>query len=349
MINMNDIDKQIQKLEQILKYAERILITSHTSPDPDATASLLLLGTTLELNYPEKKIYMVLEEEPDGLQFLQGYERILFQSLSQAFQNYKPDLVIIVDANNFDRVSRTGGPDVRHYMSDNKAKLVILDHHLPDDKETADYYSNKGNPAAVQEVYEVCFDELGLKKPDSYAQTAMAGLYSDSGGFAYNNPRYEQTFKLAARLVSDGANIDLIKNRLNQYSQDQIKVLGELMNNLTHQDDYTYSFLSKDFVHGWVQSNKSLPALHMARKRFVNDFSRNIDSRKWGFVVSLDPQEGEGSYSVSFRSQAGEKDVSKLANSFGGGGHKASAGADLKAVNLNEAIDKVKEIIKNDT
>src|SRR5476651_941026 len=222
------------KFKQLVDDAERILITSHTSPDPDAVASLLLLGTTLQGNYPDKQIQMVLEEEPDGLDFLTGYDTIQLRPLLEASKELKPELVIIVDANNYERVSRHDGIALREYLEQNNTKLAIIDHHLPDDKEDAQVYINSGSLAAVQDVYETCFDQLGLKKPDSYAQTTMAGLYADSGGFAYASSRDDQTFELAGKLVAAGADIEGIKNRLNQYTEDQMKVQGELIANISH-------------------------------------------------------------------------------------------------------------------
>lgn len=335
----------INDLKDLIESAERILITSHTSPDPDAVASTLLLGTTLEFNYPNKNISMVLENQPDSLEFLDGYQQISFNDLAAAISEHRPELLIIVDANNYSRVSRHGAERIARYMRDSGAKLAIVDHHLADGKADADIFINNQNSSAAQEVYEVCFEKLKLRKPNGYAQTTMAGLYSDSGGFAYLNNRQEKLFKLASDLVADGANIESIKNLLNRYSADQMKVLAELMNNLTSGSDYTYSFLSDEFVKNWVKSGKSLPALHIARKRFVNEYARNVDDRTWGFVVSLDPQESDEHYSVSFRSMPGNRDVNELAKKLGGGGHKYAAGADVNAQSLGEAVSTVKAAI----
>src|SRR5664279_1051831 len=115
------------KSKQLIDDAERILITSHVSPDPDAVASVLLLGTTLELNFPDKKVEMVLEEEPDGLNFLNGYGQIKFEPLAIATESFKPDLFIIVDANNYERCSRKDGLKIRDYVTRNHTKTAILD------------------------------------------------------------------------------------------------------------------------------------------------------------------------------------------------------------------------------
>jgi phosphoesterase RecJ-like protein len=305
----------------------------------------LLLGTTLEFNYPEKQIRMVLEEEPDGLDFLAGYEKVKSEPLIKALEESKPDLFIIVDSNSYDRVSRHDGQRVKNFLETNAVKTAIIDHHEPEDKDQTEVYLNSGRSAAVQEVYEICFEQLNLKKPTGYAGTTMTGLYSDTGGFAYLKPDAKKTFLLAAELLETGASVERIKNRLNQYSEDQIKVLGELMANLSHADDYTYSYISDDFMDNWIKSRKSIPAMHSARKRFIDEYIRNIDGRQWGFVISLDPQEDGRVYSLSLRSVGDAKDVSAIARKFDGGGHKPAAGGKVEAENVEEAIKKVQLVI----
>jgi phosphoesterase RecJ-like protein len=93
---MTDISSHISKLKELLESSGKILITSHISPDPDSVSSMLLLGTTLELNYPDKQINIVSEELPDDLEFLSGYSKIRKQPLIEAIE--ETDLIIMVDA-----------------------------------------------------------------------------------------------------------------------------------------------------------------------------------------------------------------------------------------------------------
>src|SRR5437868_1046243 len=101
------MEAEVNKFKNLIEESSRILITSHTSPDPDALASLLLMGTTMMLNFPDKKVVMVLEEQPSGLDFLNNYQQIKFAPLNEQVNHFTPDLFIIVDANSYRRVSRT--------------------------------------------------------------------------------------------------------------------------------------------------------------------------------------------------------------------------------------------------
>lgn len=340
------MEDQVKKLKELIETSSKILITSHISPDPDAVSSLLLAGTALKKNFSDKQIAMVLEEEPIGLEFLAGYKEIEFGPLNTALAEYTPDLIILVDANNYDRASRLSGDKVRGYISQNHVKTVIIDHHEPVGKDNADVYINQDSPATAQDVYEVLFDYLGLEKPAGFAQATMLGLYSDTGGFAYENPRHSATFKLADELIDAGANIEEINNLSQQYTDGDIKVLAELAGNATHQVDYSYSFISDEFVGEWLRDGRNGAELHRGTGIFVNDFIRNIGGRRWGFIVYKNVLAGDNIYSVSFRSVGNTKDVSGIAASLGGGGHKPAAGAKFEASSVQDAVSKVESAIK---
>ena len=343
---MQDITQHVSELKSLLDSSSRILITSHISPDPDAVSSLLLFGETITLNYPDKTIEMVLEEKPLEADFLRGFSDIKISNLADAAAEFKPDLLVILDANSFSRVSRNESDRLKEVVANQSIKTAIIDHHEPAGKDNTDVYINQNSPAVVQDVYEVLFNHLNYKKPEDYAQTAMTGLYSDTGGFAYNNPRHSDTLKLADELLSAGANIEIVRNNLYRYSETDLEVLGELATNTSHHDDYSYSFISDEFVDNWINGGKTAAELHMGTDGFVNGYLRNIGGRKWGFIVYKNVLSGEDIYSASFRSVGGVKDVAAIASQLGGGGHKPAAGAKFQAKNITDAIDKVKSTIR---
>lgn len=339
------IVEEAEKFKQLVNNSSRILITSHISPDPDALASVLLLGTTLKHNYPDKKVVIGLEEEPEGLDFLTRYSDIKFGRLLGTAKQTNPDLFIMLDAVNYERCSRADGDKIRQYLADNKIKTAIIDHHESTGKDDADVYIYQGSIATTQDVYEVCFDHLKLKKPEGYGQTTMLGIYSDSGGFIYANPRHRATFKIVDELLDLGVNLEAIKARLNNYNQEHLLAIGEFAKNITTADGYTYSFLSDQFITTWQLVGQSLVSLNTAAGIFVNEYIRNIGNRKWGFIVYRDLSAGENMYSVSLRSQSDVKDVSQIANKLGGGGHKPAAGARVQADSVEQAILKVQQTI----
>lgn len=296
-------------------------------------------------NFPDKRIIMSVEELTGGLNYLQAYDHIQTLDLAESLKKNKPQLVIIVDAMSYQRCSRGNPEAIDRARVSVSPKLIIIDHHEPEGRDEADIYINQGSPAAVQDVYEVCFNILGLKKPEGYARTTLLGLYSDTGGFVYDNPRYRETYKLLAELLDAGESIEHIKNDLDQYSSDSMIALGEIASNVQVEQEYTFSYLSDDFMKSWQLTNKQFEDVHLAVGLFANHYLRNIEGRLWGFIVYPDIRAGEGCYGVSFRSVAGAKDVAVIANRLGGGGHKPAAGAKFKADNLELAIGMIKNAI----
>jgi len=335
----------IEKFRNLIEQAEKILVITHVGPDPDAFTSLLLMGTTLKKNYPNKQIMMSSEEQTGDLSPLTGYQDIKQQRLEEAIDNFSPQLIIMVDSMNFKRCTRKDAGVISHKVKQQGINLVIIDHHERTDVEDNAVYINNDGPAAVQEVYETLFMDMGLQKPEGYAQTTMLGLYSDSGGFINNNPRFNDTMDLAKELTAAGANLELVNNLLSRHSFDEMSAIGELANNLGFQDDYNYSFISDEFTKRWEDDGKDFEELKLGVSAFVNLYIRNIGERRWGFVIYKDLAAGDGIYGVSFRSISGTKNVALIANSLGGGGHIPAAGAKIQASSVKDALEQVQKAI----
>lgn len=332
--------EDVQKFKELVSGASQILITTHVSPDPDAIASVLLMNTTLKLNFPDKRITAAIEDSPEGLDYLEGHDQLLVKPLNEAINSLQPGVIIIVDAMNLSRCTRQQETKMQP-----DSKLIIIDHHEKQQVQDAALYINNGSPAVAMDIYELLFDQLKLNMPSRAPETAMVGIYADSGGFIYPSARQQAMFKLVARLLQTGVNLELVAHRLNQFNKDHIAVIAELCANISGDSDYNYSFLSDEFINQWDSANKSSSALHRACGYFVNSFIRNIDSRQWGFIVYKDALEGPGIYSVSFRSINGIKNVSEIASKLDGGGHKAASGARLKASDIKSAIAKIQDVI----
>jgi bifunctional oligoribonuclease and PAP phosphatase NrnA len=340
------MDEEVKKLEKLIEISDSILITSHISPDPDAVSSLLLMGMTLKKNYIDKQINIALEEKPLGLDFLEGYSDIHFMPLLEAMEKYQPDLFVLLDGNNYSRASRLDGERVRHLINKRGIKTAVIDHHELVGKDDVDVSINNDDAASVQTIYRALFSHMGLTMPPEAVQTTLVGFYADTGGFVYlkGGPQGNM-FDFVEELVSKGANIEQVKNSLSQYNETDMRVLSELAGNVTHDHDYSYSFLSDEFVKRWLESGQTQAELQIGTGTFIDHYIRNIGGRQWGFIVYVNTLQGPDIYSVSFRAVNGVKDVAALANKLGGGGHKAAAGAKFEAGSIKEAIGKVKQTI----
>lgn len=344
------MDEKLEKLKLLLESAEKILITSHISPDPDAICSILLMGTTLKANYPDKQIDMISEEKPSReLNFLDGYNDLKFQSVLKSIQSIKPDLMILLDGNNFDRCTRVSGAQIREQAKKGTLKTVAIDHHEEIDKDDFDIFINNHSPATSQDVYELCFEKLSLKKPGGYADTTLLGIVSDSNRFKYINPAHRKTFTIVSDLIDAGASIENLESRLERYSLGQMKIMAHLSENLRlEKEGYTYSFIDDHLIDEIQKKPEPNDGILEAADEFINRYIRNIEANLWGFIVFRDTRTSSSIYTASFRALGGVKDVSAIARKLGGGGHKPSAGAKFEASSVQEAIEKIKRAIESD-
>lgn len=342
-------DSKIITLEfrQLVETAGKILITSHISPDPDAVTSALLVGRTLKYNFPEKDVQIVLEEEPARkIDFLDGYDEIKFKLLLEAVAEFQPDLIILVDAAGFDRVSRVDGVKLRQLINSRQIKTAIIDHHEQHGRDDARVYINNQRPATAQEAYELLFEELNFQKPRGYAETTLLGIISDTARHKFDNPIHRQTYRVVSDLIDAGASIEKLEAKMDRYDVDQLMVLNNLISNITDSDQgYTYSFIDDKLSQNWLISGKSVDSFKLGLEEFTNRFLKNFQKNYWGFAVYMEMVGQRGFYGVSFRSVSGVKDVSKIAYMLGGGGHKAAAGAKFEASSVEAAIERVKAVI----
>ncbi|HCM51828.1 TPA: hypothetical protein DIS56_01710 [Candidatus Saccharibacteria bacterium] len=344
---------EAEKFKSLIESSERTLITSHISPDPDAVCSVMLLGQTLRKNFPNKQIQMALEENiPQDLSFLKGYSEIKFGPLLKTASELKPDLIVIVDAADISRLSRNQNQELERLIHDElKAKIAVVDHHQADDNFKIDGRIDvniiEDKPATAQQIYELCFEQLNLAKPDGYAETALLGILRDTSRFKYDNSDHKNTFRIASELLDAGASIEQLEYRLSRFNKEELMVLAHLLGNVTDsKQGYTYSFIDDQFASDWKTAGRPDTALKTGCDIFSNQYLRNLNSNFWGFVIYPELLAEAISYSVSFRAVSGGVDVAAIAARLGGGGHKEAAGAkNIQANDISGAIEIIKKAI----
>jgi phosphoesterase RecJ-like protein len=332
----------MNNLKNVIEAANRILITSHIGPDGDSVSSSILLAKILKTNFDGKAVSVSMEEEAPSLAFIDGYDQIKFGPLADSLNEFKPDLMIVLDANTLKRVTRNAEVSSRS-IRETGCKLAVIDHHEPDGKDNSDVYINQQSPAVAQDVYDIFIDQMKLAKPEGYAQIAIVGIYTDTGGFIYRNLDYKKTFDIVAKLLLDGADIETVVNQLNRLSSASLDIVGELIKNTATYSGATYSFIGDDLTN--QKSGDLVETIRQGADIYRNVFLRNLDDRTWGFLVYRDLLADEPTYSVSLRALSDSKDVSLIAAALGGGGHKPAAGAKITCSSAEEAIAKVKEAI----
>jgi len=286
-----------------LSSAKTVAIAGHIRPDGDCMGSTLGLYHYLREIWPEKEISVYLEEVPDNLKLLPGWEVI---------QNTIPmnpvvDGFICLDCSDLKRLGFAAP------LFQNAGMTLCIDHHVSNDN-FADFNMVRPDASSTCEVLCSLVDFNRL--PHDAAVCFYTGIVHDTGVFKHSNTS-KATMETAGRLIEFGINTSEIIDRSfysKTYIQNQILGRCLLESFLALQGKVIISVLAKevtDFYHARTQDLDGI----IDQLRVTEGVETAL------FVYELNP----GEYKVSMRSNS-IVDVAKIAVMFGGGGHIHAAG-----------------------
>jgi phosphoesterase RecJ-like protein len=168
----------------------------------------------------------------------------------------------------------------------------------------------------IFELLKAC--EVGEQRTDvitlEAAACLLSGIIGDTGSFRYPSTT-AHTFRVAAELVERGARPDILTQELfATQSLVALRLQSDALGAVTvHQNGFAEVVVTQDMLkkHG----ADILDADSLAER------ARDIE----GVKVSALYKQDVDLWRISLRSRRGVVDVSDIAQSFGGGGHKAAA------------------------
>ncbi|MFM7109279.1 MAG: DHH family phosphoesterase [Planctomycetaceae bacterium] len=300
-------------LLDILRRAERVVLTSHVRPDCDALGSELGLAGILGALGKDVRIVNA-QATPPNLRWIDPDGRL--ESLAEGV---KPadladrDLAIVLDTSAWAQLGAMG--DVLKGM---RERVLVIDHHVSEDDICDRWFKDTSAEATARIVTEL---GLRLRVPltERIATPLYAGLSTDTGGFRFPSVSGE-SFRIAARLVDAGASPPAVYRELfEQDSLARLHLVGRTIAGATTTRDgkvITSQVLQRDI--------KEVGALPADTEDLVN-LTLTVKGTELAVILIEQP---DGRIKTSFRSR-GPVDCNLLAARFGGGGHKAAAGAIL--------------------
>ncbi len=334
------------QFEDYLNSARKILITSHIGADPDALCSALAVYNIL-LNNGFAKEQLCINLEGLSLRdysILHRYDDIGTGSNRDAVEKFNPDLIIVTDGSQWHRFFHDD------WRPDESIKSVGLDHHQGAGNESSEFdlEYNRGISSACEEVYKVMVQDMEFEIDQNIAEILLYGIIADTGRFKYPMKDFRQTMEVVSDLVVDyDLTIEKLLSRISGRSMGEIRVYQELLSNIKLGVDYTYSYVSDEFIDNVVKAEQiEYEDYEKAVSGWINEYLTSVEGNKWGFVVKKGLNNlNEKAYKVSFRSSVGYKDVSEVAAKLGGGGHMQASGCEVKAEDVWAAIGKIEEVI----
>jgi len=159
------------------------------------------------------------------------------------------------------------------------------------------------------------------------------GIFEDTGSFTFNSTTPED-FEAAACLRRWGADLNVVADMVTQeLTAEQVSLLNELLLSAR-----TFNIQGIEVCVATVSVDK-----------YVADFAVLVHKLK--DIVNLDviialARMEDRIYLVA-RSRIPEVNVAKIAGYFGGGGHSDAASASIRDMTLNQAEDRLLEVLKS--
>lgn len=276
----------------------RVLVTTHTSPDGDAIASLLTASEIIRLMGGEA-ISVLDSEVPERFRFLPGSNQIVRpESLAPKIW----DCVAVVDAGNLDRIGQVSeriSPDTT---------VINVDHH-PDNLHFGKLNIVYAQASSTTELLFDLVQALELPVTAQLSTLLYTGLMTDTGGFRFSNTT-EGAFSLAARLTKCGANpCDIAQAVFSDNSLPSLKLLGEALDSLELTDDGRVASMTVEYDEKREEMEE------------LADYALAVKGVQAAALFRV----GKEVSRISLRGR-GSADVGRIARRFGGGGHKNAAG-----------------------
>jgi phosphoesterase RecJ-like protein len=299
------------RLADILRTHQRFVLTSHVRSDCDALGSEL--GLAAALRALGKDVSIVNPDAvPPNLAFIdpQSRIRVLGRDVSAA-DVQRAEVLIVLDTSAWAQL----GP-----MADELRRFggtrAVIDHHVSEDDLQAELFKDTTAEATGRLVLELC-EYLGVTLGPEIAVPLLAAVATDTGWFRFASTQ-PTTFQAAARLVAAGARPEVLYREL--YEQDtlaRLRLRGRILDHARVELDgrliYTTA-LRDDFEATGALLTDTEDAINLTLAVAGTE------------VAVIFVEQPDGNFKISFRSRSAV-DCSQLAQQFGGGGHKAAAGA----------------------
>jgi bifunctional oligoribonuclease and PAP phosphatase NrnA len=318
---------------ELVRSHQRFLLTCHIRPDCDAVGSEVAMARILRSL--GKDVLLVNDFAlPPNLRFLDEdrQTRQLGKDVA-ADQLGDRQVIIVLDTTAWAQLGAMG--DV---LRKSRAMKAVLDHHVSEDDLGAELFKNTDAEATGRLVVEAA-DALGVPLVPQIAQPLFAALATDTGWFRFSSTTAE-TLRVAARLIEAGASPDQLYKQL--YETDTLARLQLIGRTLAR----SRSELGGRLVHTWIERADfdATGALPSDSEDVIN-MTLTVGGTE---VAIIFVEQIGGALKLSLRSRS-EVDCSRLAEQFGGGGHKRAAGATIReplAVAQARVLDAVRAAMR---
>ena len=305
---VNSSDSELSGIKEYLTSFDTYYLIGHIDPDADCLGSALALGHYLERNGKRVRYF---NEGPFDRSEIRDMEPIFLSHIDPGWKTSDPNpAVVVLDCSGPERIGEKLRSDV------SGLPLAVIDHHPMPPRSDCVSYVDSTAPAATLLVQRII--EFAGSVPDPYeAHYLFLGFATDTGFFRHLESGAHASVAGAARLMKAGASPREIYHRIfGGQSFVSRKLLGRILERAESHFDgqllLTY------------QTRADIEELgHEARdSSTVYDMLLGVAGVR---AIAFLRDDEDGNCVGSLRS-VDDTDVSRIANLFGGGGHRRAAG-----------------------
>ncbi len=313
----------LSQVVELIENKQKFAITTHIRPDGDGVGSSLGLCWLLR-SLGKKAEVIVCGNIPVAYSLLPGANEI--RTVERIDKDY--DAVFVIECSDVERPGIAGLDD---------QLTVNIDHHATSEHFGTINWIDSTASAVGEMIYSLC-KAIGGRITKEIAECVYMALVTDTGSFHFSNTT-ERTLKVASELIKAGVKPAEISEAVyNSYPWSRIELMRQVL--------------------GTVKRDESGRVAWMRQTLDMKETSGAVDGDNNGFVnLPLAAKEvqavvymrevGKNAYRVSLRSK-GDINVAKVAEKFGGGGHRNASGFRIEGdwdETEKELISAVKQAI----
>jgi phosphoesterase RecJ-like protein len=313
---------------ELVRRHQRFVLTTHVRPDGDGLGSMLALAEVLEKQGKSTRL-TVASFLPPRYDFLDPGRRVRhFSKPGDEFRD--AEVAIVLDTCTWNQLG-----DFGPFLRSLPIPKAVIDHHVTQDDLGATRFVDTTAEATGRLVYDAVTTLGGPLTPQA-AHCLFVAVAMDTGWFRHPNTT-PATFTLASTLEAAGADPTAAYERLFEHNTlGRLRLTGLVLERL-HLECGGRVALT-EIRRGDYEATGSTP---QDSEDLVN-YTRSIAGVEVGLFFMEQPR---GGVKVSFRSRQ-QLDVARLAEQFGGGGHKLASGAILDNT-LAEARSRVLDAVRS--
>lgn len=315
----------LSQVVELIENKQNFAITTHIKPDGDGVGSSLGLCWLLRSLGKSAEV-VVRGDIPLAYRSLPGADDI--RDIEKVDKTY--DAIFVIECSDLQRPGIAGLDE---------QFTVNIDHHA-----TSEHFGTvnwiDSTASAVGEMIYNLVKAIGGRVTREIAECVYMALVTDTGSFHFSNTT-DRTLKVASELIKAGAKPAEISEAVyNNYPWSRIELMRQVMSTVKRDESGKVASLRQT-----LKMREEAEAVDGDNNGFVNIPLAARDILACVYMREI----GDSAYRVSLRSK-GDINVARVAERWGGGGHRNAAGLRIEGdwdEKERELVEAVRDAVEH--